>query len=182
MIYITQAVQSTMIRDRQHGHGPVVELNRIALRRSRATGEPVAVASSATVFAQMVQKVSLLSYEVLMLPHRTWKVKFIGNICPVESTENRANTVVITGESVDDCGGGYSESIAEMCEELQNGSLPLLILTPNGREEAGTNRDCFIFNPNAASSQELKMFQFLGMLMVRSSAFKRPQQIFLGAV
>jgi len=28
----------------------------------------------------------------------------------------------VTGESVDDCGGGYSESIAEMCDELQNGS------------------------------------------------------------
>jgi len=23
---------------------------------------------------------------------------------------------------VDDCGGGYSESVAEMCDELQNGS------------------------------------------------------------
>ena len=30
--------------------------------------------------------------------------------------------VYVTGESVDDCGGGYSESIAEMCDELQNGS------------------------------------------------------------
>ncbi len=30
---------------------------------------------------------------------RVWKVKFVG-------------------ESVDDCGGGYSESIAEMCDEL----------------------------------------------------------------
>ena len=49
-----------------------------------------------------------------------------------------------------------------MCEELQNGSLPLLILTPNGREEAGTNRDCFILNPDAS---DLKMFQFLGVLM-----------------
>ena len=28
----------------------------------------------------------------------------------------------VTGESVDDCGGGYSESIAEMRDELQNGS------------------------------------------------------------
>lgn len=69
------------------------------------------------------------------------------------------------GESVDDCGGGYSESIAEMCEELHNGSLPLLILTPNGREEAGTNRDCFILNPSATTNQEMKMYQFLGMLM-----------------
>ena len=52
-----------------------------------------------------------------------------------------------------------------MCEELQNGSLPLLILTPNGREEAGTNRDCFILNPRASSEQQLKMFEFLGVLM-----------------
>ncbi len=75
---------------------------------------------------------------------------------------------------MDDCGGGYSESIAEMCEELQNGSLPLLILTPNGRDEAGTNRDCFILNPtvaapNAAAAEAapdvLKMFEFLGILM-----------------
>ena len=50
---------------------------------------------------------------------------------------------LFTGESVDDCGGGYSESIAEMCDELQNGDslLPLLIATPNGRDEAGTSRE-----------------------------------------
>lgn len=57
------------------------------------------------------------------MPQRVWKVKFVG-------------------ESVDDCGGGFSESCAEMCDELQNGSVPLLIQTPNGRGEAGANRDC----------------------------------------
>jgi len=67
-----------------------------------------------------------------------------------------------SGESVDDCGGGYSESIAEMCDELQNGSLPLLIGTPNGREEAGTNRDCFILNPASRSPLHIQMFNFLG--------------------
>lgn len=65
-----------MIRDRQHG--PVVELNRIALRRSRATGASGTVGPNATVFAQMANKLSLLTYDVLMLPHRTWKVKFVG--------------------------------------------------------------------------------------------------------
>lgn len=69
------------------------------------------------------------------------------------------------GESVDDCGGGYSESIAEMCDELQNGSLPLLIPTPNGRDEAGANRDCFILNPEAKTCLHLNMFRFLGVLM-----------------
>ena len=28
--------------------------------------------------------------------------------------------VSISGESVDDCGGGYSESIAEICDELND--------------------------------------------------------------
>lgn len=80
-------IQNTMVRDRQHG--PVVELNRMSNSPSRKT-----------VFAQMVSKMSLLTPECLLLPHRIWKVKLVG-------------------ESVDDCGGGYSESIAEMCEELQ---------------------------------------------------------------
>lgn len=82
----------------------------------------------------------------LFLPHRVWKVKFIG-------------------ESVDDCGGGYSESIAEMCDELQNGSLPLLIVTPNGREESGANRDCLILSPEACSPVHLNMFKFFGVLI-----------------
>lgn len=64
---------------------------------------------------------------------------------------------------MDDCGGGYSESVAEMCDELQNGSLPLLIVTPNGRGESGANRDCFIFNPMAKSPVHVNMFKFLGI-------------------
>lgn len=75
------------------------------------------------------------------------------------------NNEFFTGESVDDCGGGYSESIAEMCDELQNGSIPLLIPTPNGRDDSGTNRDCFILNPLATSPLHMNMFQFLGILM-----------------
>lgn len=66
------------------------------------------------------------------------------------------------GESVDDCGGGYSESIAEMCDELQNGSLALLIVTPNGRDESGANRDCFLLNPLLCGSVHQSMFKFLG--------------------
>lgn len=69
------------------------------------------------------------------------------------------------GESVDDVGGGYSESIAEMCEELQSGVLPLFILTPNGRVDNGVNRDCYLFNPESSSPEELNMFRFLGSLV-----------------
>ncbi|VEL21371.1 unnamed protein product, partial [Protopolystoma xenopodis] len=48
-------------------------------------------------------------------PHRVWKVRLIG-------------------ESVDDCGGGFSECIAEMCDELQQPHLTgLPILVPAGQ-------------------------------------------------
>lgn len=66
------------------------------------------------------------------------------------------------GESVDDCGGGYSESIAEICDELQNGLTPLLIVTPNGRDESGANRDCYLFSPAARAPVHTNMFRFLG--------------------
>jgi hypothetical protein len=76
--------------------------------------------------------------------------------------------VRFVGESVDDVGGGYSESIAEMCEELQSGVLPLFILTPNGRVDNGVNRDCYLFNPAATSPEETNMFRFLGELPASS--------------
>ena len=128
-------------------HGPCIELNRIQVRRSRPRGGGLTDADfSKSVFGQMCSKWSIISQEELLLHQRIWKVKFIG-------------------ESVDDCGGGYSESIAEMCDELQNGSLPLLIQTPNGRDDTGVNRDCFIINPMAASHNHLSLFRFLGALM-----------------
>lgn len=141
-----KVIQTTMVRDKQHG--PVIELNRIQVKRSRSkSGNGLAgVDGMKSVFGQMVQKLPLLTQEALSLPHRVWKVKFVG-------------------ESVDDCGGGYSESIAEMCDELQNGCVPLLIGTPNGRGEAGANRDCFLLDPTLTSVLQMNMFRFLGVLM-----------------
>ncbi|XP_048453850.1 E3 ubiquitin-protein ligase HERC2 [Rhincodon typus] len=139
-----KVVQATMVRDRQHG--PVVELNRIQVKRSRSKGGLAGPDGTKSVFGQMCAKMSSLSPDSLLLPHRVWKVKFVG-------------------ESVDDCGGGYSESIAEMCEELQNGLTPLLIVTPNGRDESGANRDCFLLNPAAKSQLHMNMFRFLGVLL-----------------
>ncbi|XP_027882785.1 E3 ubiquitin-protein ligase HERC2 isoform X2 [Xiphophorus couchianus] len=139
-----KVVQATMVRDRQHG--PVVELNRIQVKRSRSKGGLAGPDGTKSVFGQMCAKLSSFSPDSLLLPHRVWKVKFVG-------------------ESVDDCGGGYSESIAEMCEELQNSLTPLLIVTPNGRDESGANRDCFLLNPAAKSSLHMSMFRFLGVLL-----------------
>lgn len=127
-------------------HGPVIELNRLQVKRARFKGGLAGPDGMFSVFGQMCSKWSVLGNDDLLLPHRVWKVKFIG-------------------ESVDDCGGGYSESIAEMCDELQNRSVPLLIPTPNGREDTGVNRDCFIINPEANSPVHMNMFRFLGVLI-----------------
>ena len=139
-----RVVQATMIRDRQHG--PVIEINRIQVKRSRTKGGPAGPGGLKSVFGQVCSKMSQFSPDSFMLPHRVWKVKFVG-------------------ESVDDCGGGYSESIAEMCDELQNGAVPLLIQTPNGRVESGSNRDCFLLNPNLRQlPTHDSMFRFFGVL------------------
>uniref|UniRef100_A0A8C3FTS2 E3 ubiquitin-protein ligase HERC2 n=1 Tax=Chrysemys picta bellii TaxID=8478 RepID=A0A8C3FTS2_CHRPI len=124
--------------------GPRSKVRRV--KRSRSKGGLAGPDGTKSVFGQMCAKMSSFSPDSLLLPHRVWKVKFVG-------------------ESVDDCGGGYSESIAEMCEELQNGLTPLLIVTPNGRDESGANRDCFLLNPAAKSLLHMNMFRFLGVLL-----------------
>lgn len=67
-----------MVRDRQHG--PVIELNRIQVKRSRSRGGLAGPDGMKSVFGQMVSKMSLFNQEVLFLPHRVWKVKFVGEL------------------------------------------------------------------------------------------------------
>lgn len=138
--FFRKIIDLTMVRDRQHG--PVVELNRVKKHRSTRDADEDC---SKSVFAQLTSKISEFSLESFCLPHRIWKVKFIG-------------------ESVDDCGGGFSESIAELCDELQNGTLPLLVATPNSKEEGSTQSDYFIINPFAKDKEHKEMFRFLGIV------------------
>lgn len=66
-----------MVRDKQHG--PVIELNRIQVKRSRSRGGLAGVDGMKSVFGQMVSKLPVITSEALSLPHRVWKVKFVGN-------------------------------------------------------------------------------------------------------
>lgn len=67
-----------MVRDKQHG--PVIELNRIQVKRSRSKGGLAGIDGMKSVFGQMVAKLPLLTQEALALPHRVWKVKFVGTL------------------------------------------------------------------------------------------------------
>jgi hypothetical protein len=71
-----KVVQATMVRDKHHG--PVIELNRIQVKRSRSRGGLAGVDGMKSVFGQMVMKLGLLTSETLALPHRVWKVEFVG--------------------------------------------------------------------------------------------------------
>lgn len=74
-----------MVRDRQHG--PIVELNRISVKRSRSRGGLAGPDGMKSVFGQMVAKMSLLTPDALFLPHRVWKVKFVGKAANYRSAQ-----------------------------------------------------------------------------------------------
>jgi len=88
-------IHGTMVRDKQHG--PVIELNRIQVKKSRGKGGLAGPEGIKSVFGQMVTKMHLLTQNSLLLPHRIWKVKFVG-------------------ESVDDCGGEETNKMNPLYE------------------------------------------------------------------
>ena len=87
--------------------------------------------------------------QAFKLNGRCWKIRFIG-------------------ESVDDCGGGYSDSIAEICQEMQcpEMALPLLVCTPNTAEHEETSRE-FVLKPVTSETTqcERQLYVFLGLLI-----------------
>ena len=96
----------------------------------------------------------------LRLPARAWKVKLIG-------------------EGADDAGGVFDDTITEMCEELQSGIVPLLISTPNAKNETGYNRDRFLLNPALTSEEHMSYFKFLGILLGVALRTKKPLDLHL---
>ena len=138
---LRRVVNLTTTRDRQHG--PVISIDRVS--RRAGTGQ--------TVFDQLSSWLpTLLAESSLFLANRCWKVRFVA-------------------ESVDDCGGGFSDSIADACEEVQSGltdaALPFGGHELNCPGEDGavskTENDQLpiVFKPNGKPES----LRFLGVLM-----------------
>jgi len=70
--------------------------------------------------------------------------------------------VEFKGEGSIDAGGPYRDTLTNMCKELQSGVLPLLIATPNNKNNHGQNRECWMVNPGALSPTHLELFKFFG--------------------
>ena len=63
--------------------------------------------------------------------------------------ETNPFSVQFVGEAAIDVGGPYREAISQMCTELQSGALPLLIPSPNQKNDSGQFREKWVLNPGA---------------------------------
>ena len=55
--------------------------------------------------------------------------------------------------------------MANLCKELMSSILPLLIPTPNNKNNHGQYRECWIVNPSSTSPTHLELFKFFGIFL-----------------
>ena len=145
---LRRLITQSMYRERQHG--PTIQINRVVKQPPKPT-DPKWMGSVTWQIIQEVVKEA--NYYAFRLHSRCWKIRFIG-------------------ESVDDCGGGYSDSIAEICEELQNmnrdDQIPVLIPSPCTADFEEKSSIEFIFRPMKEDDIDSNMsllFEFIGLLI-----------------
>ena len=64
-------------------------------------------------------------------------------------------------------------------QEMENGTVNLLVHAPNARSKTGFNTDRYIFNPACTSSKDLKHLKFLGILLGVAMRTKKPLDLHL---
>lgn len=78
------------------------------------------------------------------------------------SVDSQIFKVEFKGEGSIDVGGPYRETLTNICNELQSAALPLLIPTPNNKNNHGQFRECWMVNPSSTSASHLEMFTYFG--------------------
>ena len=94
-----------------------------------------------------------------------------------KSVNDRAYRVDFLGEHSVDEGGPYRDSIVNVVTEMETGLVPLLIASPNNRNEHGANRDCFVLDPTSKSPSHLEMYKFLGGFIAMAILSKAPMPL-----
>ncbi|KAK7467957.1 hypothetical protein BaRGS_00036800 [Batillaria attramentaria] len=130
--------------------GPQITVQRLSTRGKKCK----------PVYLQIAQQVVQLKAEDLRLPSRAWKVKLVG-------------------EGADDAGGVFDDTITEMCLELESGAVPLLIPTPNSKNESGNNRDRYLLNPAMTGEDSAALWKFMGILFGVAIRTKKPLDLHL---
>jgi len=78
------------------------------------------------------------------------------------------------GEGSIDAGGPFRESLVNIAEELEKGVVPLLIRSPNNKNEHGINRDCFILDSRSTTPSHKNMFAYFGAFLAFAFLSKSP--------
>jgi len=122
---------------------PGVTVNRHRAAKERADRR---TRMKHTIFSQLYAQLQYVEVDLLKRRDRAFKVRF-------------------AGEGADDHGGPYREVFTIMCGELQNPQvLPLMLLSPNGQHNHGSNRDRSVMDPAATTPELLRWYEFLGQL------------------
>jgi len=81
------------------------------------------------------------------------------------NVDSKAFSVTFQGEGSQDAGGPFRDCITNMCLEMQSDSLPLIIRTPNNKNNHGQYRECWIPNPSSKNPTHFEMFKFFGAML-----------------
>lgn len=76
--------------------------------------------------------------------------------------DDRAYRANFKGEGSIDVGGPFRDSLVNIVNELESDVLPLLIKSPNNRNDHGSYRDVYILNPDSTSPAHLEMYRYIG--------------------
>ena len=91
-----------------------------------------------------------------------------------KSVDGRIYRINFRGEGSIDAGGPFRDSLTNIVAEMEQGLVPLLIKSPNNRNDHGSNRDCFILNPASTSPAHLEQYKFLGAFIAFAILSKSP--------
>lgn len=100
----------------------------------------------------------------------------LNNFCQT-STDSKCLDVSFKGEGSIDAGGPFRETITNIASELMSPVLPLLIKSPNNKNDFGNFRDCYILNPASVTPATERMYKMLGAFLGYSFLSKSPLPI-----
>jgi hypothetical protein len=136
-----------------------------------------------SVFVQCMHQLNSQQSSTLRQKERCFLVKFKG-----EHAEGEGDTLGIKNIFISIKVGPYRESITQMCYELQSkGVKNLFIPCPNQQLASdtigvGENREKYIPNPSATSSENLKAFEFIGKLFGMAIRSQNPLSLDLPSI
>ena len=93
------------------------------------------------------------------------------------SVDSKCYNITFRGEGSIDAGGPFRESLVNVANELESGVVPILIKSPNNRNEHGINRDCYILDSRSNTPAHKVMFNYLGGFLAFSFLTKSPMPL-----